>query len=284
MAASSSISARAWAPRVRVLHLFSPERRALLDLLASLEHEAWHRATACPGWSVKDIVAHLLLDDVRRLSAGRDRFAPPLVTDTFAELVALVNEANERWVAAFRPLSPQVLQELLSVTGPQTLKYFGSLALDARGGPVTWASPDPAPVWLDIAREYTERWVHQQQIRDATDRRGLQERRFKAPVLATFVHALPHTYRQVAAAEGTEIELTVDGPAGGRWRIVRADDAWQLRRGRPVRARATIRIDEDVMWRLPTRGMDAEAARSRSQLTGDVSLTEPFFSTLAIIA
>jgi uncharacterized protein (TIGR03083 family) len=266
------------------MHLFSPERRALLELLASLQRDAWNRATACPGWSVKDIVAHLLLDDVRRLSAGRDQFARPFVTDTFAELVALLNQANEQWVAACRPLSPQVLQEFLTVTGPQTRKYFGSLATDALGGPVSWASPDPAPVWLDIAREYTERWVHQQQIRDATDRRGLQERRFKAPVLATFVHALPHTYRKVAAAEGTEIELIVEGPAGGRWGIVRADDSWQLRRGRRLRALASIRTDEDVMWRLATRALDADAARSRSQVTGDVSLTEPFFSTLAIIA
>src|SRR5437588_11885597 len=148
-AASSSVSASVWQPRVRVMHLFTPERRALLELLASLEGAAWSRATACPGWSVKDVVAHLLLDDVRRLSAGRDKFARPFVTDTFAELVALVNQANEQWVAACRPLSPQVLQEFLSVTGPRTLKYFGSLALGALGGPASWASPDPAPVWLD---------------------------------------------------------------------------------------------------------------------------------------
>jgi uncharacterized protein (TIGR03083 family) len=266
------------------MHLFTAERKALLQLLASLEAEAWSRATACPGWSVKDIVAHLLLDDVRRLSAGRDKFARPFVTDTFAELVALVNEANERWVAACRPLSPQVLQEFLSLSGSKTLKYFGSLAIDSLGGPVNWASPDPAPVWLDIAREYTERWVHQQQIRDATGQRGLQERRFKAPVLATFAHALPHTYRQVATAEGTEIELIVEGSAGGRWRIVRASNSWQLRRGKATRAQATIRTDDDVMWRLPTRGINAQTARSRSRVTGDASLAEPFFSTLAIIA
>jgi len=266
------------------MQLLAPERRALLEVLAGLERQAWSRATACPGWSVKDIVAHLLLDDVRRLSAGRDKFARPFVTGTFGELVAVLNEANEQWVAACHPLSPQVLQDFLSVTGPQTLKYFRTLAIDALGGPVSWASPDPAPVWLDIAREYTERWVHQQQIRDATDRGGLQERRFKAPVLATFVHALPRTYRQVAAPVGTEIELIVDGPAGGRWRIVRADDSWELRPGSATRAQATVRTDDDVMWRLATRGIAAETARSRSQVTGDAALTEPFFSTLAIIA
>jgi hypothetical protein len=221
---------------------------------------------------------------VRRLSGGRDQFTLSSVTHTFAELVTLVNESNERWVEACHPLSPRVLQEFLRFTGAPTLKYFRSLALDALGGPVSWAGPDRAPVWLDIAREYTERWVHQQQIRDATDRTGLKERRFMAPVLATFVHALPRTYRKVAALENAEIELIVDGPAGGRWRVVRADSSWQLRLGRANRAQATVRTDEEVMWRLPTRGMDAQTARSRSRVAGDVSLVEPFFSTLPIIA
>ncbi|HEX3202686.1 MAG TPA: hypothetical protein VHW42_12245 [Actinomycetes bacterium] len=35
--------------------------------------------------------------------------------------------------------------------------------------PVSWVGPDPAPNWLDVAREYSERWTHQQQIRDAAE-------------------------------------------------------------------------------------------------------------------
>lgn len=48
------------------------------------------------------------------------------------------------------------------------------LDLNALGGPVEWATgSDPAPAWLDIAREYMERYIHQRQIRDATGRPGL---------------------------------------------------------------------------------------------------------------
>jgi hypothetical protein len=164
------------------------------------------------------------------------------------------------------------------------VKYFQSLDLHALGGPVSWAGPDPAPVWLDLAREYTERWVHQQQIRDATRRSGLRNRRFMAPVLATFAYALPQAYRQVAAPESTEVELIVSGDAGGRWRLVRADNSWQLRTGAATRPTASIRTDQDVMWRLLSRGIDDGMARSRSEVTGEVSLTQPLFSALAIIA
>lgn len=39
-------------------------------------------------------------------------------------------------------------------------------------GHVSWASDGPVPLWFDMARELTERWVHQMQIREAVGRVG----------------------------------------------------------------------------------------------------------------
>ena len=71
------------------------------------------------------------------------------------------------------------------------LAYFRSLDPIAPGWEVSWAGPGAAPWWLHIAREYTERWAHQEQIREAVGAGGLHGRRLFAPVLDTFVHALP---------------------------------------------------------------------------------------------
>jgi uncharacterized protein (TIGR03083 family) len=60
---------------VIVAGLFAPERRELLTLLRGLSHEAWGRPTACEGWSVKDVTAHILRDDLGNLSGGRDGHA-----------------------------------------------------------------------------------------------------------------------------------------------------------------------------------------------------------------
>ena len=46
---------------------------------------------------------------------------------------------------------------------------------------VIWAGSDPAPMWLRVAREYTERWHHQQQIREALGRAFLTEPQWFAP-------------------------------------------------------------------------------------------------------
>lgn len=57
-------------PPINAVPLFPEERAALLEVLSSLALDDWSRDTACPGWSLKDIAAHLLADDFGRLSSG----------------------------------------------------------------------------------------------------------------------------------------------------------------------------------------------------------------------
>src|ERR1700754_3375876 len=153
---------------IQVVHLFSETLDALLDLLADLSPADWQKPTVCAGWTVKDIAQHLLGGDIGILARKRDGFAfsgSPIID--WRELVVLINELNDSWVKATRRLSPRVLCDFLRFVGEQTNAYFATLDPEAFGDPVDWAGPEPAPVWLDLAREYTERWHHQQQIRDA---------------------------------------------------------------------------------------------------------------------
>jgi hypothetical protein len=152
------------------------------------------------------------------------------------------------------------------------------------GEPVSWAGPDPAPVWLDLAREYTERWHHQQHVRDAVGREGLREPRFFAPVLETFVRALPLTFRDTRAVEGTLVALTISGPAGGRWCLRREGESWELYESAPCIPQAEVIVDQDVAWRLFTRGLSKEEALPLVTLVGDTSLGERVLDTVSIIA
>ena len=141
---------------ILVADRFAELRAHLLSLLAELSADDWDRPTAAPLWSVKDIAAHLLGDDIGTLSRCRDGFRPagkPI--HGHEDLVKLVNGLNDQWVRAARRMSPRVLCELLAYTGPQIEAYFASLDPFAMSGPVTWAGPEPAPVWFDVAREFT---------------------------------------------------------------------------------------------------------------------------------
>ena len=143
-------------------------------------------------------------------------------------LVSFINQQNEAWVHATRRIGPRLLCELLRMTGDATSTYFAHLDLQAVGSPVDWAGPGPAPVWLDVAREYTERWVHQRHVRDAVGQTGLKEPRWFAPVLDTFVRALPHASAVHDRIAGAWIQLVIAGEAGGVWWAVRAADTWAL--------------------------------------------------------
>lgn len=271
-----------------IVHLFPEERQHLLQLLDTLTDDDWNAPTICPGWSVKDIALHLLGDDIGRISRGRDAFrgaafVPKGNRDFESELLEFINYRNELWVEAARRISPRLLCDLLRFMGDETQRYFESLDLFAIGEPVSWAGLAPAPVWLDIAREYTERWLHHQQIRDALGRPGLTEPRLFAPVLDTFVRALPHTFRDVQAPVGTHVRFTITGDAGGVWSLVQ-EGRWALFRDVSAVPQSTVTMDADTAWRLFTKGIFREVALERTKIAGDRSLGLKVLDTVSIIA
>ena len=273
-----------------VLDLFPPERQLLLELFSELTEDDWHKPTICAGWTVKDIALHLLGDDIGLLSRKRDGFdyltsvdtSPAL--DSWDELVKYINERNDTWVQATRRMSSRLLCRLLASTGEELHQYFATLDPYAIGDAVSWAGAAAAPVWLDVAREYTERWVHQQHMRDAVNKPGLKEPRFFAPVLDTFVRALPRTYKDVQANDGTVIRLTISGPSGGEWCLLREKQQWNLGKASIARADATILIDQESAWRLFTRGMSEKEVLPHVTIEGNQQLGFHILHTISIIA
>ena len=269
---------------IHVVDRFAPLRAKLMEVLTDLSEDDWSRPTAAPQWSVKDVASHLLGDDIGLLSRWRDWHRPgerPI--HDYRELVELVDRLNAEWVVAARRMSPRVLCEFLAFTGPQVEAYFSSLDLDATGGPVQWAGPDPAPVWFDVAREFTERWHHQQQIRDATGRPPLYDRHFLAPVLDTFVRALPRRFHQTAAPEGTVVKFEIAGEAGGVWFVQKAGSEWELALEAEAQPAAEVVLPQDTAWRMFTKGIGGEQARALAAIRGDADLALAAFSTIAII-
>jgi uncharacterized protein (TIGR03083 family) len=268
---------------ILVADRFPALRRELLGLLEGLSPADWERPTAAPLWSVRDLAAHLLGGDVWILASKRDRFHPPdSEMQEYGQLVELVNRSNAEWVLAARRMSPRLLTEFLAFTGPQVDACLAALDPMAMGGPVSWAGPQPAPQWFDIAREFTERWHHQQQIRDDTGRLPLYDPYFLAPVLDTFVRALPHNFRYTTATPGTVVRFQISGEAGGVW-FLQKDDQWTLVLESSTEPAAEVVLPQDIAWRVFTKGMDREKALAEAAIRGDAALASPIFTTTSII-
>jgi hypothetical protein len=202
----------------------------------------------------------------------------------YADLVAFLNRLNAEWVAVARRFSPRVLADLLELAGGQMAE--GQAGLDPFAPalfPVAWAGEEESQSWFDVAREYTELWHHQQQIRDAVGAPPLTSRQWLHPVLDTFLRALPHTYRGVEAAEGTRVLFEITGEAGGEWTLMREGGRWSLYAGSPGEADCRVRMDQDTAWRRMTKGLTPEEALARMEITGDRHLGEPVAGMLSIM-
>jgi uncharacterized protein (TIGR03083 family) len=198
-------------PALDVRPLFAPDRERLLELLGDLPAHEWNRSTGCPGWTVHDLVAHLVHDHLRRLSGTRDGHTPAWVAPD-GGLASALHRTNEQFVAAARGISSRLLTDLIAHLGLQLDQLWVGLELDARGGAVSWVQPDEeAPVWLDVAREFSEFWVHQQQIRDAVGRPDSSEPQALVAIVDTLVRSLPRALTSSTAAMlGAAVTLTVD--------------------------------------------------------------------------
>jgi uncharacterized protein (TIGR03083 family) len=271
---------------IHVAERFAPLHGELVALLAGLSDEEWTRPAA-KLWTVKDVAAHLLDGDVRQLSFRRDGMPPPPPDRPIAgprDFVDFLDRINAVWVDAARRISPRLLVELHRMTGPEVARLFEGL--DPYGPalfPVAWAGEETSPGWMDAAREYTERWHHQQQIRDAAGRAPLTGREWLHPVLDTFVRALPHGYRDTHADEGAAVLVSVAGDAGDDWSLLREGGRWTLHAGPAPRPAATVTMDADTAWRLFTKGLSREEAERRVTIEGERRLGEPTLGTLAIM-
>ena len=273
--------------RIEVVELFPELDALLIPLLRGLSDEDWARP-AVGSWTVKDVAAHLLDSAIRRLSFDRDRLPlvpPDRPIEGYGDLVAFLNDLNHVWVKAMKRVSPRLLTDFLEKVGAELSEHFAGL--DPSGPAlfsVAWAGEEVSESWFDVAREYTERWHHQQQIREAVGAPGLTSRRLMHPVLDAFLRALPHAYREVEAEEGAAMAVVIEGEAGGEWALLREGSRWRLYEGTPEAPNARVRMSQDTAWRRMTKGITREQAAERSQVEGDRRLGEPVFGMLSVMA
>ena len=273
---------------VLTAHLFPGLHASLMELLDGMQEDDWARPTAAGTWQVRDVAAHLLDGNIRQISFRRDGLVPldpEFPIRSYADLVGFIDRLNASWVKAFERASPRVLRELLDVTGPAVSEIFAGL--DPFGQAlfgVAWAGEMSSTNWFDTAREFTERWHHQQQMRDAVGAEDIARREWLYPVLDTFFRGLPHAYREAVAADGQSIVFDIGGQAGGSWTLRREDAGWQLYTGAPTTGfAARVQTDQDTAWRLLTKGMKPEQARPRVTIDGPDALRTPFLQMLAIM-
>jgi uncharacterized protein (TIGR03083 family) len=263
--------------------LLEPLEKKLIALLKSLDENDWQKPTLAKRWTVKDVAAHLLDGQIRTLAIAKNYVGDPPMIESYSDLVNYLNRLNADWVQAMKRVSPDTLIKLLEATQNDFIHYYHSIDpwAPARFA-VSWAGQSTSFHWFHTAREFTERWHHQQQIREAVHKPGLMEKEFLSPLLHTFMTALPHTYRNVKAAHGQIISVMIPGEAGGDWKIRFEGTEWVFIIS-DQKPDALIMLEVADAWKLFTNAYTREEARKKVKISGQAHLGEPFLQMRSVM-
>ena len=260
----------------------------LINLLRSLKEDEWHKPTIAKLWCVKDIAAHLLDGNMRVISIYRDKFwglKPPAIT-SYKDLVNILNSINAEWVEASKRLSPALITDLLESTGPVYIQQLAALDPDADAlFSVAWAGEEKSTNRFHIAREYTEKYHHQIQIREAVGKtRDIMTNELYYPFIKTLLMGLPYNYRNVEATEGTTINIRISTEIGGDWNLLSVNGKWHLQEGCAANTTGEITIDPDTAWKVFTKGITREEALIKTKITGDGDLVKNVLNMISVMA
>ncbi len=274
-------------PVIDARPLFRKNTDELIGLLKSLSREQWLSPTCYPEWKVKDIAAHLLQSGLSRLSRQRDKFpsGEPLPPLSFDKVLEFINRGNDHWQDMFESISPELITGLLSLSEYELCTLFENLPLTGQAVfSVAWAGETVSENWFDTAREYTERWHHHQQIREAVGAAPFNQAEYLYPVIDTLIRAVPWWYSEISAVAGTQVRIEITGEAGGDWTLLRDNENWVLKTGFSTHsAAARIILSADTAWRFLTRTISSEEASHLIGFYGNLELAKNYLRVKSIM-
>lgn len=254
---------------------------SLTDLAAELDDADWDRPTACPGWSVRDQLAHLLAFEWQL--AGR-----PSTLEELAEVPPYVHndigKANERAVRRWRtvPIDRLVAawREVVGERLAQIAAYSeADLAADS------WTPLGPGTVSDLLQVRILDHWIHEQDIRRAVGRPGHESGRVVEHTVDRLLAGIPMVVgKRAAAPEGASVVIELTGPVQ-RELAVTVRDGRAKPSERPVDPTAAIYLDSTTYAELAAGRTDPEAAITEGRVTwmGDDALARKIVTSLNIM-
>ncbi|EHR50238.1 hypothetical protein SacmaDRAFT_1980 [Saccharomonospora marina XMU15] len=251
---------------------------SLEELLASLPETAWDTPTNLPGWTVRDVVAHVIGTEASLL--GEQAPEPDVDVKQLPHVRNEIAAFNERWVRHMRDWSPQrVLQHFRDVVARRRA------ALDS----LTQSDFD-APSWTPVGQRTYGRfmrirvfdtWLHELDIRDAVGWPGHEAGPCAECAFEEFVESLGYLVgKRAGAPEGATVTLEFTGPLRRTVHVAvdgRAAVVPQL----SGPATVTLRLSSGLFARLAGGRVPAAERLSEVEMAGDTELGDRVVRNLA---
>lgn len=186
---------------------------AFTTLAGELGPDEWDLPTACPGWSVKDNVSHII--GIESVLLGRP--APEVeLPEDLAHVRNDFGRANEVWVEHYRHRSTdEVLADLDEVIAERrkVLAGMDQAAFDEEAS--TPAGPDTYGRFMRIRT--MDIWFHDQDIREAVGRPGHLDGPAAVAALDEVAAVLGYVVgKRAAVPAGNSVRFDLTGPLARR--------------------------------------------------------------------
>jgi uncharacterized protein (TIGR03083 family) len=248
----------------------------------SLREDEWGLPTACPGWSVKDQVAHLAgleasllgrVDPPHELPTD-----PPHVRNDLGRLMELQVDLR-------RARAPSVLLAELREVAAERLDQLRRLVAGGGDPDVPAPGGGRGPLSRVLATRVVDVYTHEQDVRRAVGRPGHTTGPVAEHVRDQLLSALGWVLaRKVGAGEGTTVHLALTGPLATTVEVAVEDGRGRVAAPGVGAPTAGARLTFGAFLALGTGRVHSAAALATGEveLWGEVALGRRFLDQLAI--
>lgn len=263
--------------RERIVDALTREWTAIRELVSTFDEEDWGTQTPCPGWSSRDIIAHII--GTESMLAGEQ--TPPTGGETPSFVRNQIGELNQAWIEHFRHVgTAELLDRFDAITGSRaaTLRAMSDADFHAE----SW-TPEGKGTYAKFMRiRIFDCWMHEQDLRDAVSSPGGMESPAATIAVEEMIGKLGYIVgKRASAPEGSTLTLRLTGAAGrtvsvvveGRARLV--DEA-------PAEPTVALAMPAGVFARLYGGRVAPADVSNDIRIDGDGELAQRVLSELAV--
>ena len=265
-------------PKQPLVNNLVTEWASIDDLLTGLGDEAWSRPSVLPGWTVRDIVAHIIGTEC--ILSGDEA---PAVGDAVADAAHVHNEigkVNEAWVESLRAQAPEkVHQRFREITASrrEALEAMAQQDFDAP----SWTPAGHATYARFMQIRLFDCWMHEQDIRDTVDSPGHESGPCAEAAVDEIVRALGYIVgKRAGAPQGSTVTFELTGPVRRTLHVEVGERAHLVERlDGPATAR--LELPSGLFTRLAGGRVIPDQQLDRITFAGDTELATTVARNLA---
>ncbi|MEU2740892.1 maleylpyruvate isomerase family mycothiol-dependent enzyme [Streptomyces sp. NPDC007095] len=253
---------------------------AISELVSPLVEGEWNRRTPCPGWSVRDLVSHVIGLDCEMLGDPRPIHTLP------RDLFHVTNEHQRYMEMQVDVRRHHTAPEMTSELEYTIIRRNRQLRNESRQPDAKVRGPLGTEITLEQAmqRRAFDVWVHEQDLRTALGVPGNLDSPGAHIVRDTLLGALPKVVAKDAGAPtNSAVVFDIHGPLEFLRTVrVDADGRGSIDGAPSLGPAATLTLDWETYFRLACGRVTAEAVSDRIKTEGDPELTTAILRNFAV--